>query len=227
MVARRVRCRGGAVRSPEPSSVKRSPSRAAICSADSTVTRAAASSMASGTPSRARQMAATAIAFRSVIAKPGRAAAARSANSWAASKPASSAAPRRASGGGTASGATCHTDSCGIRSGSWLVARMRSPGQLASSRWQTCGAGVDQVLAVVQHDQRLPRLQRVSQRVLQRAPGLAVHPDQGGHPGHDQVRLPQVAQFDRVHPVARSPRPWWPAAAGPAGSSRSRPRRTG
>ncbi len=61
------------------------------------------------------------------------------------------------------------------------------------------------MLAVVQHDQRLPRLQRVSQRVPQRAPGLAVHPDQGGHPGHDQVRLPQVAQFDHVHPVGEVP----------------------
>ena len=85
MVARSVRCRGGAVRSPRPSSVKRSASRAAICSADSTVTRAAASSMASGTPSRARQMVATAAALRSVRANPGRAAAARSANSWTAS----------------------------------------------------------------------------------------------------------------------------------------------
>ena len=81
-------------------------------------------------------MAATAIAFRSVIAKPGRAAAARSANSWTASKPASSAASRGASAGGTSSGATCRTDSCGIRSGSWLVATIRSSGQAARSRWQ-------------------------------------------------------------------------------------------
>ncbi len=82
-------------------------------------------------------MAATAIAFRSVIANPDRAAAARSANSWAASKLARSAASRGPSEGGTASGATCHTASCGIRSGSWLVATMRSSGQAARRRWQS------------------------------------------------------------------------------------------
>ena len=157
--------------------------------------------MASGTPSSARQMAATAIAFRSVIAKPGRAAAARSANSCTASKPASSVASRGASEGGTSSGATWRTDSCGMRSGSWLVATIRSSGQAARSRWQRAAQAFNQMLAVVEHDQCLPRLQRVGQRVRQRPPGLSVDADQGGHPGDDQVRLPQVTQLDHVDAV--------------------------
>ena len=59
------------------------------------------------------------------------------------------------------------------------------------------GARVNQMLAVVEHDQRLPGLQGAGQRVLQRVPGLGLNADDGGHPGDDQVWLPQVAQFDR------------------------------
>ena len=67
------------------SSSNRSASRSAICSGDSVRTLAAASSIASGTPSSVRQMSATAAWFAAVSAKPGRAAAARSTNSCTAS----------------------------------------------------------------------------------------------------------------------------------------------
>ncbi len=63
------------------------------------------------------------------------------------------------------------------------------------------GARVDQMLAIVEQDQGLPRLQHVGQRVRQRAPGLSVDADDRGHPRDDQVLLPQVAQLDHVDAV--------------------------
>jgi len=150
-------------------------------------------------------MAATAIAFRSVIANPGRAAAARSAKSWAASKAASSAAFPR--GGRGRHGQRRDLPHGFLRNPQRLLAGGHDP-QLRAAGQQPLaerGTRVHQVLAVVEHDQRLPRLQRVSQRVLQRAPGLAVDADEGGHPGHDQVRFPQIAQFDRVDAVSEIP----------------------
>ena len=85
MAARKVRCRGAADRSPVVSSPNLSSSRAMICSTDSARTRAAASSIASGMPSSARQMEVTAAALSGPTVNPGREAAARSANSRTAS----------------------------------------------------------------------------------------------------------------------------------------------
>ena len=85
MAARRVRWRGAADRSPAVSSPNRSSSRALICSTESARTLAAASSMASGMPSSARQIEATAATLAGPTANPGREAAARSANSRMAS----------------------------------------------------------------------------------------------------------------------------------------------
>ena len=64
MVARSVCWRGSAVRAPPVSSRKRSSSRAAIPSTGSTPTRAAASSMARGKPSSRAQICATAARVR-------------------------------------------------------------------------------------------------------------------------------------------------------------------
>ena len=85
MAARRVRCRGAADRSPAVSNPNLSSSRAAIWSTDSARTRAAASSIASGIPSSARQIAVMAATLSGPTAKPGLEAAARSANSRTAS----------------------------------------------------------------------------------------------------------------------------------------------
>ena len=142
MVARSVRCRAGAVRSPVVRSRNRSASRAPICSTDSARTRAAASSMARGIPSSARHSVATAPALSSLTANPGSEAAARSANKliasdrYAASTVAIMSSATKVNGG-TDSGGTCHTCSAATRSGSRLVTISRSPGALASSRWQT------------------------------------------------------------------------------------------
>ena len=90
-----------------------------------------------------------------------------------------------------------------LRDAQRLLAGGHDP-QLRAGRQQPLaegGAGVHQMLAIVEHDQCLPRLQRVGQRVSQRAPGLGVDADERGHPGDDQVRLPQVAQLDHVDAV--------------------------
>ncbi|MFC7742174.1 hypothetical protein ACFQXA_16300 [Nocardiopsis composta] len=83
--ARMVRCRGGRPSAPVASSRNRSSSRSSTCSAESTRTRAAASSRASGTPSSIRQMRSTASVLPGVSRKPGRAAVARSTKSRTAS----------------------------------------------------------------------------------------------------------------------------------------------
>ena len=75
------------------------------------------------------------------------------------------------------------------------------PGAAGEQPLAQPGARIDQVLAAVQHDQDVPFFQRAGQRVQQRPAGLAIHADERGHPGHDQVRFPQIAQLDDAHPV--------------------------
>jgi hypothetical protein len=58
------------------------------------------------------------------------------------------------------------------------------------------GAGVDQVLAVVECEQQPSRPQRVSDRVQQRTPWLLADADDRGDDGHHRLGLTQVAQFD-------------------------------
>ncbi len=86
--------------------------------------------MPSGMPSRVRHSRATDAVLAAVSVNPGRAPAARAANSRTASWPASSAAG--ASSGGRSSGGTRHTVSPRTRSGSRLVAMIRSHGHRAS-----------------------------------------------------------------------------------------------
>ena len=51
------------------------------------------------------------------------------------------------------------------------------------------GARVEQVLAVVQGQQQLPRPQRVAERLEQRPPGLFGDPDDRRYPRDHQVGL--------------------------------------
>ncbi len=131
-MARNVWWRGSAVRLPAVSRLKRSSSLLATCAGVSDRSRAAASSMASGFPSSARQIRMTGSVLTSSRVNPGRTAAARSARSR--TDPYS-----RASAGGTPSGGS-GSDGTGFRvspvtpSGSRLVARMRTPGASASTR---------------------------------------------------------------------------------------------
>ena len=78
--ARSVCCRGKTVRPPPLSSRNLSDRRSAICSAESSLTRAAASSSASGIPSSRVTISITAAVLAGVIEKLGRTASARSMN---------------------------------------------------------------------------------------------------------------------------------------------------
>src|SRR5215469_3361682 len=137
--ARSVCCRAGRARPPRVNSPSRSPSRSSICSADSTGSRAAASSMASGMPSSRRQILATAAAFASVTANPGTTCAARSANKLTAGNRASSATLSGRPACGAGSGGTASTVSPSMVSASRLVASTRSP-PAARSSWSASSA---------------------------------------------------------------------------------------
>ena len=103
---RSVCCRAGRSRAPADSSPSRSPSRPSIAWGVRTRIRAAASSIASGRPSRRTQISATAGAFSFVTSKPGRTARARSMNSATASYCESCDSDGRLAGSGRPSGGT-------------------------------------------------------------------------------------------------------------------------
>ena len=106
----------------------RSSRRAAIAAGVSAPSRAAASSNASGRPSRRRQMRATSSAFSLWSANPGEAAAARSTKSDTASYSASRCSAGGRSGSGILSDGTRNTTSPATRRGSRLVATIVSCG---------------------------------------------------------------------------------------------------
>ena len=196
-----------------------SPSRSAICAGDSTSTRAAASSSASGMPSSRRQISATAAALSSVSANALRRPAARCAEQ-----------PHRLGLLEAAGGAAATSD------GTRQATSPRDPqplaaggedaqvGQARSSALGERGAGVDQVLAVVEHeqharvaDQAAERGDRVAPRSAAAAPsargGLADHERRVADRGEldepdavcEAVRLPR-GQLEREPRLARSRR---------------------
>ena len=118
--ARNVCCRRTAVRAPPVRSRKRSCRLLTISSSESARTRAAASSMASGIPSRRRQISVTVSVLSSVTVKSGRARRARSVNN-------STASSARDSDG------TCQFTSPATMRGSRLVARIVTREQPAST----------------------------------------------------------------------------------------------
>ncbi len=95
--------------------------------------RAAANSIASGRPSRRRQISTTAVAFAAVRAKSWRAAPARSTNSATAGDEAISSSGTVAGFGGSGSGGTGYARSARNCNTVRLVARIATPGQRASS----------------------------------------------------------------------------------------------
>jgi hypothetical protein len=127
-----VRCRGRPVRLPPDSNRNLSSSLAASCRTVSALSLAAASSSASGMPSRRRQISRTAPALPASSENPGRASPARSQNSRTDSASAMASGSSSA-GGGTVSGSTGQVASPATFSLVWLVARTRSAGQLRSS----------------------------------------------------------------------------------------------
>ena len=150
--ARNVCCRRTAVRAPPVSSRNRSCRLSRISSSDSARTRAAASSMANGMPSRRRQISATVSASPSVIAKSGLARRARSLNN-------STASSARDNDG------TCQFTSPPTMRGSRLVARIATLEQPASKSLTRFCAGLQQMLAVVQHQQQPSLADEAQQRL--------------------------------------------------------------
>ena len=118
----------------------------------------------------------------SVTAKPGCDRAARSTNSSTAAyrRPARS---RRdvASGSGSGSGGTASSCSPATPSGCRLVASTRSAGCAASRSSTSARARVEQVLAVVQHQQRPPAAQVVDQRRASAGRIALGDAERGGH----------------------------------------------
>ena len=118
---------------------------------ESTLTRAAANSMASGRPSSRRQIAVTVAALSLVNANEG--AAARSTKRRTAGTSETSAGSGTAANSGSASGATTTSRSSCRRSGEREVARTVTPGHAAS----TVGhpqRRLGQMLEVVEHEQQ-------------------------------------------------------------------------
>ena len=79
--------------------------------------------------------------------------------------------------GATDSGCTCHTVSAATRSGSRLVVISRSPGELASRRWQTRAQASIRCSQLSSDQEQPPGPERIGERVDQRAPGLLADAD--------------------------------------------------
>ena len=166
-------------------------------------TRAAASSMASGSPSSRRQISATAEALASLSAKPEFAAIARCANRRPASD---SARVASRSSVGSRSGGTRKTTSPAMLSGSRLVASRRRRGQPRSSVFGELGAGWQHVLAVIQDEQEALRAQDLDQLLENRLVRLFDHPQALGHRASHRAWLRerrQLDQQDAIGEVAR------------------------
>ena len=132
-VFRSVRCRSGRSRAPPVSSPILSSSRASRACGGSSLTLAAASSMASGSPSSRRQISATAPAFPLVSSKPADAACARCTNRRTEAHRCTSAASPPTPTGGTGSGGTGNSCSPLSRNTIRLVTSATTPGAAPSS----------------------------------------------------------------------------------------------
>ena len=119
----------------------------------STTTRAAASSIASGIPSSRRQISATAAELAASSAKPG-CAVRRPIHEQRGPRRSRRCSSRRPSGGGTASDRSGQTCSPSTPRPSRLVASMRTAGQPLEQAAGEASGRVEQVLAVVEHEER-------------------------------------------------------------------------
>ncbi len=212
--------RGRAVRLPPVSRRKRSSRRAATASTGRPRTCCAANSRASGMPSRRRHISDHG---RGVPRRSGRTPAPRRRRGRrTGARRRSPGAPRRrgcrrpAGRPGTARGRRPRRRRRAAP-GWWPAGARRARAQ---ERLGQLGAGVHQVLAVVQHQQQAPPAQGVARaRSAGRASGVQRHAHRLRHRLGHQVRVGQRRQFHQPHPVrVRAPR-WTPG--------RGRPRRPG
>ena len=212
--ARRVCWRRTAVRAPPVSNRNRSCRPSRISASDSARTRAAASSIASGMPSRRRQISATAAALSSVTREigPGTAGSVdeqldRPRRPATATAPASSPHRRRRS---------AHD---------WSPARVSRRRRTQESHDQR-GARVEQVLAVVQHHQHLTVGDEPQQRVHRGAARLIGQAQRAGHRHRHQLGSMIGARSTYHTPSRNSAGHAGPPPQPPAGSCRPRPRRS-
>ncbi len=207
--ARRVRCRGRAVRLPPVSRRKRSSSRSASCSTGMVRLRAAASSRASGRPSSRRQIWATASALSPVSAKSGRTARARSTNrSTAGTRVSRPRADRRCRGGAAGRGAAARRTATAARG--WWPAPAAA-GQAPSRASTSSAAAIEDVLAVVEDQQHRGGVQHLDQPVAGTAHvhGASLQgrdvpgPDRVDHRGQHVARVRDLGQLHDPHGVGR------------------------
>ena len=225
-VARSVCCRSSAVRLPAGQQAEAVVQpRGDLRRRVSAVTRAAASSSASGMPSSRRQISATAAAFSAVEREAGRGVARRARRTAAPPRSGRPASGGRRRGDGHRQRRHPPGDlAARCRSGSRLVARIAQPRAAARAALGQRGAGREQVLAVVQHQQQ--RARRRAARPEHRAgrPLAALGtPSAAAICLRHQRRVGQRRQLDQPDAVrevggatARRPR-------APAASCRTRP----
>src|SRR5690606_21903593 len=149
------------------------------------LTRAAVSSIASGSPSSCRQTSAITGAFSAVSAKAGSTDRARSTNSATAGEDATSSRAARSSG--RASGAMGTARSPRTRRGR-AAGDQGLETRAAREERGDGGGGVDDLLEVVEQEQHLGVAQAVVQQVLERLAAGGLAQLQGlGYRGHEEV----------------------------------------
>ena len=213
--ARSVRCRGAFVRSPRDSSRNRSSRRAATSSTVSERSRAAASSMARGSPSSAAQIRWIVASSRGRIR--GRGVRRRPGRRTGAPPDRPSASTASASGGGSASGGSGHSASPVMPSASRLVASTRSPGQAPSRRWASRAASSTTCSQL----SRMSRIRRSCRAATSRPRGVGLVPRRLA----EQAGLPQSESLDHRldDRTGRAASSSGPGRSAPGRRSRPRP----
>ena len=200
MTASTVCWRDGAPLPARASSLKRSPSRALICSTPSRRTRAAASSSASGMPSSRRQISATVAALASVSSNSDDATRARSRNRrtdslWFA------VAAVRTPAAGTPNVGTVNSVSPSTPSGSRSVTSSFSSRQPRSSSRRQCRAALGVRLGVVEHHQHAAGLQPRQHAREHGAAGFVAHAEQGCQRFHQALGFGERRHVHEPHAV--------------------------
>ena len=205
---------------------KRSSRRAAICSGGRVRTRAAASSIASGMPSRRRQICATAVRVgvgqREARARPrGRD---RRRGAPRRSEPSAATVVRPADlRAGSASTAPARGSRRAMPSGSRLVARTCRPAQRRRSASADVDDGVEQVLAVVEDEQHAAVAERCDDAPpIRRRPRVLRDAERRGDGVGDEGASSTTPRLDEPHAAGERRRPGARRPRGPGGSCRRR-----
>ena len=182
-MSRSVRWRSGRSRAPPESSCSRRSNRSSSASGENSLTLAAASSMASGSPSSRRQISSTVEAFAAVSSKAGATATARSQKSRTAGE---SRSPKK-------SGGTGNCRSPMSRSGALLVASTVRRGH-SPTRSATKGAAGRRCSRLSISNSSLHLLQVPGKGIHQRRARRVFDPERLGEDRGDEIRILQRRQ---------------------------------